>query len=151
MSYDTIVSIQKFQVISNSSSSVIQAGESEHVSLYHQGISVERDITNSIGNMPMFGQYSLFSEALPDLTPLFPYEQIVQNELPVVDPLIIRHAEPSITVGRLNVISSSSSSYIHAGNSHTLMTDSRSKTIFHFTFDKQMNTAKKNKGSSKMS
>lgn len=147
MSYHTIASVKIMQVISNSSSSVIQAGESENVSLYNQQISVERNISNSIGNMPMFSHYRLFSEPLPDLSPLFPNQVIIHNELPVVDPLTTKDAEASITVGRLNVISSSNSSYIHVGNSYTLMGDTRTKSMKHYITDNYC----KRKGPSKLS
>lgn len=129
MSYHTIVGVRKLQVISNSSSSIIQAGDSEHVTLSDRTISVERNISRYAGNVPSFSQFEVFTTPLPSLPPLFKEEKLIEKNIDEQDILTDPCAVPHITVGCINVISSSSSSYVHLGNSRTLHQLSRDKSF----------------------
>jgi len=133
MSHNTLSSVTKLNVISNSSSSIIQVGDRDNTSMFSRSIVVVQDVTRNTGDEPDFNQYQLFCKPSPNLMRLLYHSKIVERESDMEQPLDL-NAVPDITIGRLKVISNSDSSNLQIGNGKRIYSEYRSKSFEqHFT------------------
>lgn len=136
MTLDTISAVKFLNVISNSSSSIVQVGDRENSTLYNQGLSVLRSTTNHFGNAPYFDQYQVFTADAPPLDRLLSKDiHIIKEASEKIIPL--QKPFPDITVSRINVISSSSSCNIQIGNGKSLYAENREKSFIQFLAKKR--------------
>ncbi|MCR8659254.1 spore germination protein GerPE [Paenibacillus endoradicis] len=128
MSHNTLSSVTKLNIISNSSSSIIQVGDRDNTSLFSRSIVVLQDITRNTGDEPNFNQYHIFCRPSLNLQCFLSPSRIIERESNIEQPLDL-NAIPDITIGRLKVISNSDASNIQIGNGKRLNSEYRSKSF----------------------
>ncbi|HIW33812.1 MAG TPA: spore germination protein GerPE [Candidatus Paenibacillus intestinavium] len=128
MSHNTLSSVTILNVISNSSSSIIQVGDRDNTSMISRSIVVLQEVTRNTGDEPNFNQYQIFCKPSPNLKRLLYPIKIVERASDMEQPLDL-NAIPDITIGRLKVISNSDSSNIQIGNGKQIYSEYRSKSF----------------------
>lgn len=130
MSKETVVSLQRLNVVNNSTSSIIQVGDRQSTYQYKQGISIQRSKALYGFDEPYFTSYRMFCYAMPPLYLHLPAGKVVHEMYGKLAPL--PSPMPTIEVGRVNIITSSSSSNIHIGNGCRRVAENRQKNIRQF-------------------
>lgn len=130
MSKDTIVSVQRLNIVNNSTSSIVQIGDRDYTYLYHQGISILRSKPWYGTDEPYFTSYPMFLYAIPPLHWLLPEGKVEHGMHGKLAPL--PEQLPTIEVGRISIITNSSSSNIQLGNGGQLVAENRQKNIRQF-------------------
>lgn len=132
MSKDTLVSVKTLNVVSNSTSSIIQIGDRDHSYLYNQEISVERNHTVYGTDEPSFEHYDLFTKPVPHLESMLPPGHVEHRMISKLVPL--PKQAPTIEVGTIKVISNSGSGNIQLGNGSKLVAENRDKAFEQYVF-----------------
>lgn len=130
MSKETLVSLQRLNVVNNSTSSIIQVGDRDNTYQYKQGISIQRSKAIYGFDEPYFASYPMFCYELPPLYQWLPDGKVVHEMYGKLAPL--PPPLPTIEVGSVNIITSSSSSNIHIGNGSKRVAENRQKNIRQF-------------------
>jgi len=132
MSKDTLVSVKLLNVISNSTSAIIQVGDRDYSYLYNQEMSIERNITVYGADEPYFERYPLFTKPLPNLLSMLLPGTVEHTMLSKLVPL--PQQMPTIEVDSIKVTSNSQSANIQLGNGRKLIAENRAKTFEQYIF-----------------
>jgi len=128
MNSQTITSVQKIEVISNSTSSIVQFGDRKNSTLSNKSISVLQNKPSCFSGDPKFEDYALFIQPVPEhLLAIPPIVKLIKPTLPYLVPLpTLSH---TIEIDEIDIISSSDSSNIQLGNGIQLLSVNRSKSF----------------------
>lgn len=130
MSKDTIVNVKLLNVLSNSTSSIIQVGDRDHSYLYNQSMSIERNRSVYGADEPLFEHYSLFTRPVVELESLLPQGKTEHAYMAQLAPL--PNQLHSIEVDTIKVISNSQAGNIQLGNGRRLVAENRQKAIIQY-------------------
>ncbi|MFC6332414.1 spore germination protein GerPE [Paenibacillus septentrionalis] len=127
MSMNTLVSVKLVDIISNSTSGIVQFGDRQHSYLHSQSFSIVRNNSNYGPDEPYFERYPLFTRPLPKLEMMLPSGSVEHN---MIGKLVsLPNQPPTIEVDKLIVISNSQSANVQLGNSMKLVAENRQKAI----------------------
>jgi len=132
MSKDTLVSVKLLNVISNSTSAIVQVGDRDYSYLYNQAISIERNITVYGADEPYFERYPLFTKPLPNLEAMLPSGSVEHEMLGKLIPLPLQM--PTIEVDSIKVTANSQSANIQLGNGRKLIAENRAKSFEQYIY-----------------
>lgn len=127
MSKDTLVSVKFLNVISNSTSAIIQVGDRNNSYLYSQAMSIQRNATVYGADEPYFERYPLFTRPIPNLQAMLPQGNVHHSMLGKLVPL--PQQMPTIEVGTIKVVANSQSANLQLGNGRKLVAENRAKSF----------------------